>query len=158
MRNTKVRPTNPLALDAQLCFALHAASLAITKAYKPLLAPLGLTYPQYVCMLVLWEHGEQSVSALGERLFLDSGTLTPLTQRMETLGLVTRRRDNADERRVTVALSAHGKALKSKAAGVPACALSATGCTLNEVKTLTTALQDLRQRIVSADQPTKFES
>src|SRR3954452_17116060 len=82
-----------LALDRQLCFALYSTSLAMTKLYKPLLAPLGLTYPQYLAMLVLWEHGDVAVHELGERLFLDSGTLTPLLKRLQAAGYVERSRD-----------------------------------------------------------------
>lgn len=100
-----------LALDRQLCFALYAASLAMTKAYKPLLAPLGLTYPQYLVMLVLWEGDGITVSQLGARLTLDSGTLTPLLKRLEALALVQRQRDTADERRVLLRLTAAGQAL-----------------------------------------------
>ena len=96
--------TDWLLLDHQLCFALYSASLAMTKLYKPLLDPLGLTYPQYLVMLVLWEHDGLTVSQLGERLALDSGTLTPLLKRLEAAGLVQRLRDAADERRVLLQL------------------------------------------------------
>ena len=102
----------PPRLDDQLCFALYAAGQAMTRAYKPLLTPLGLTYPQYLVMLVLWEHGEQSVSAIGSRLGLDSGTLTPLLKRMEQGGFVRRQRDPADQRVVRIALTAAGSALQ----------------------------------------------
>lgn len=98
-----------LRLDNQLCFALYSASLAMTKAYKPLLDALGLTYPQYLVMLVLWEHGMLSVSELGERLFLDSGTLTPLLKRMEAGGWLARVRSLEDERRVMVSLTPAGR-------------------------------------------------
>src|SRR3954452_15452609 len=101
-----------LALDRQLCFALYSASLAMTKVYKPLLAPLGLTYPQYLVMLALWEHDGQSVSALGDKLALDSGTLTPLLKRLQTQGRISRERDAQDERRVIVRLTPAGRQLK----------------------------------------------
>src|SRR4051812_17354903 len=101
-----------LALDKQLCFALYSASLAMTKVYKPLLAPLGLTYPQYLVMLALWEDDAQSVSALGDRLALDSGTLTPLLKRLEAQGRLSRDRDADDERRVIVRLTLGGRQLK----------------------------------------------
>src|SRR5437763_17166451 len=91
-----------LLLDNRLCFALYSASLAMTKLYKPLLEELGLTYPQYLAMLVLWERDGLTVSELGERLSLDSGTLTPLLKRLEAAGLVSRVRDTRDERRVHV--------------------------------------------------------
>ncbi|MFJ5383249.1 MarR family winged helix-turn-helix transcriptional regulator, partial [Cupriavidus sp. CER94] len=93
-----------LQLDQQLCFALYSTSLAMTKLYKPILGELGLTYPQYLVMLVLWEHDEVSVSELGGRLTLDSGTLTPLLKRLESAGFVRRGRDAEDERRVLVSL------------------------------------------------------
>ena len=97
-----------LALDHQLCFALYAASLAMTKAYKPLLAPLGITYPQYLVLLVLWEGDGITVSQLGDRLTLDSGTLTPLLKRLDAQGLLQRQRDAADERRVLLHLTPAG--------------------------------------------------
>lgn len=138
---------DPLALDKQLCFALYSTSLAMTKAYKPLLEALGLTYPQYLVMLVLWEHGELSVSALGERLFLDSGTLTPLLKRLEAAGLLQRERSALDERRVQVSLTPAGRRLKTRAAKVPECMLQSTGCALDELLALTTQLQQLRARL-----------
>jgi DNA-binding MarR family transcriptional regulator len=106
-------------LENQLCFALYSASRALTRAYQPLLAPLGLTYPQYIVMLVLWEGDGLSVSELGERLGLDSGTLTPLLKRLESTGLVERRRDDDDERVVRVFLTATGRARYERAQQVP---------------------------------------
>jgi DNA-binding MarR family transcriptional regulator len=106
-------------LEDQLCFALYSASRAFTRAYQPLLEPLGLTYPQYLVMLVLWEGEPLSVSALGARLGLDSGTLTPLLKRLEHAKLVRRRRDAEDERVVIVSLSPTGRALHQRALGVP---------------------------------------
>src|SRR5438270_12845677 len=100
-----------LLLDNQLCFALYSTSLAMTKLYKPLLDELGLTYPQYLVMLVLWEGDGLMVSELGQRLYLDSGTLTPLLKRLEASGLVSRMRDVDDERRVRVHLTAAGRKL-----------------------------------------------
>ena len=110
------RPNPAQLLDNQLCFALYSASLAMTKLYKPLLEALDLTYPQYLVMLVLWERDGLSVSALGERLSLDSGTLTPLLKRMETAGLLVRQRSSEDERRVHVCLSPAGQQLQAQAA------------------------------------------
>ncbi len=138
-----------LALDRQLCFALYAASLAMTKLYKPLLEPLGLTYPQYLVMLVLWQHdgAGPAVGEIGERLALDSGTLTPLLKRLEQAGLVLRLRDTADERRVRVALSAAGRALRRRAEAVPQAIATASGCTLGELNELTAQLQGLRARL-----------
>lgn len=110
---------DPLLLDRQLCFPLYAASNLLTRAYRPVLAPLGLTYSQYLVMLLLWEHAVVSVGELGERLHLDSGTLTPLLKRMERDGFVSRRRDPEDERRVLVALTPHGRELRTAALRVP---------------------------------------
>src|SRR5256885_12152698 len=100
MREKSLHPDQLLRLDNQLCFALYSASLAMTKLYKPLLDELGLTYPQYLVMLALWEQDGLAVSGLGERLSLDSGTLTPLLKRLEAAGLISRLRDVEDERRV----------------------------------------------------------
>jgi DNA-binding MarR family transcriptional regulator len=124
-----VNPATPqLELDNQLCFALYNASRAMTRAYGPLLAELGLTYPQYLAMLVLWESGEPlSVGALGDRLHLDSGTLTPLLKRLAQLGFVQRDRDPADERRVLITLTAAGDGLRAQAADVPAKAFACFG-------------------------------
>lgn len=102
-----------LKLDSQLCFALYAASNAMTRLYRDKLEPLGLTYPQYLVMLVLWEQDGMTVKSIGERLHLDSGTLTPMLKRMEQAGFVERRRDTADERQVAIYLTASGEALKA---------------------------------------------
>ena len=136
-----------LQLDKQLCFALYSTSLAMTRLYKPLLDALGITYPQYLALLVLWEQDGLAVSALGDKLFLDSGTLTPLLKRMEAAGLITRRRAVEDERRVNITLTAQGQQLKRKAANVPACILAATQCPIPEVMALTQQLQALRERL-----------
>jgi DNA-binding MarR family transcriptional regulator len=108
-----------LQLDDQLCFALYNASRALTRAYAPLLEPLGLTYPQYLVLLVLWERDNLPIKQLGERLALDSGTLTPLLKRLERQGLVERRRGEDDERLVRIRLTPSGRALRSKAKKVP---------------------------------------
>jgi MarR family transcriptional regulator, organic hydroperoxide resistance regulator len=139
-----------LALDHQLCFALYASSLAMTKLYKPLLAPLGLTYPQYLVMLVLWQADGVTVSQLGERLALDSGTLTPLLKRLESAHWIQRLRDVDDERRVLLRLTAAGRALRSRAASVPATVARASGCEIDELAALTARLQALRQRLSAA--------
>lgn len=141
------RANAALLLDNQLCFALYSASLAMTKRYQPLLAALGLTYPQYLALLVLWERDGVTVSELGARLSLDSGTLTPLLKRMEAAGLVSRLRDTADERRVRVQLTAGGHALKAQARHVPGCVLQATQCELAEAVVLTRQLHTLRDRL-----------
>jgi len=138
-----------LHLDNQLCFALYSTSLAMTKLYKPMLEELGLTYPQYLAMLVLWEQDGLTVSELGERLYLDSGTLTPLLKRLETAGLVSRIRAVQDERRVHITLTAAGRKLKAKAAKIPGCILSATQCTIPELVSLTQQVQSFRKRLTA---------
>jgi DNA-binding MarR family transcriptional regulator len=139
-----------LRLDNQLCFAVYSASLAMTKLYKPLLDKLKLTYPQYLVMLVLWERDGLMVSELGERLSLDSGTLTPLLKRLEANGLVARIRDVADERRVHVSLTTAGRRLKARAASVPACLMAASQCSIEELVALTQQIQQLRDRVKAA--------
>jgi MarR family transcriptional regulator, organic hydroperoxide resistance regulator len=125
-----------LRLDRQVCFALYAASRAVTQLYRPLLEPLGLTYPQYLVMLVLWERGPVTVKELGTALDLDSGTLSPLLKRLGAAGLVTRERRTADERSVEVALTAAGEELKTRAAGVPRSIAKATGLRATELTEL----------------------
>jgi len=118
---------NLLALDNQFCFALYSASHAMTKTYKPMLDRLGLTYPQYLVMLVLWEQDAILVKEIGARLFLDSGTLTPLLKRLEANGLVSRNRDPHDERQVRIVLSPQGRALRKAAQDIPEQVLCASG-------------------------------
>ena len=149
-RPTAAQRTEWLKLDHQLCFALYSASLAMTKFYKPLLDPLGLTYPQYLVMLVLWEGDGVTVSQLGERLALDSGTLTPLLKRLESSDLVRRLRDTADERRVLLHLTPAGRALKAKALLVPEQVACASGCQLEELAALTARLKALRNQITES--------
>lgn len=149
MPRRSLHPDEALLLDSQLCFALYSASLAMTKLYKPLLNELGLTYPQYLVMLVLWERDGLMVSELGQRLCLDSGTLTPLLKRLEAVALVSRLRDAADERRVHIHLTAAGRRLKARAAKVPACVLAATQCSPHELKQFTEQLRALRERLAS---------
>ena len=120
-------PVNLLALDKQFCFALYSASLAMTKTYKPLLDKLGLTYPQYLVMLVLWQEDGLLVKTIGEKLFLDSGTLTPLLKRLEASGFIVRTRDVEDERQVRITLTRDGRALKRRAQDIPLQVLCASG-------------------------------
>jgi len=137
-----------LMLENQLCFAMYSASLAMTKMYKKLLKQLEITYPQYLVMLVLWEKDEVTVSELGNKLFLDSGTLTPLLKRMEIMGLLARSRDAADERRVLVSLSEEGRALRKRAIAVPEklmCALPP----LQQVAGLREQLKDVRKGLLA---------
>ena len=145
-----------LLLNNQLCFALYSASLVMTKRYKPLLAQLGLTYPQYLAMLVLWEQDGITVSELGERLCLDSGTLTPLLKRLEASHLLVRGRDTQDERRVRLTLTAQGHALRQAAETVPASVLQSTQCPLPELVSLAAQLQRLRDRLGAAAGPSSL--
>lgn len=139
--------TDHLHLDDQLCFALYAASRAMTAAYAPLLDELDLTYPQYLVMLVLWDQDGPRVSGIGERLQLDSATLTPLLKRLEARGVVQRRRSAADERVVEVFLTTEGKRLRRRAAEVSKCAFAKSGLSLTELAKLRATLQALTRRL-----------
>jgi MarR family transcriptional regulator, organic hydroperoxide resistance regulator len=141
---------DPLRLDNQLCFALHAASRAMTRAYQPLLDELGITYPQYLVLLTLWEEDGGRVSRIGERLYLDSATLTPLLKRLEARGLIDRRRSAVDERVVEVFLTAEGKRLRRRAEAVPRAAFGKTGLSTVELGRLRAALQDLTRTLLDA--------
>lgn len=138
-----------MLLDNQLCFALYAASLAMTKVYRPLLARIGLTYPQYVVMLALWECDGLSIGELGERVALDSGTLTPLLKRMQTLGLIERTRSAADERLVLVTLTRSGRELGARASAIQDEVACATACSSRERQSLTQSLHDLRASLLA---------
>ncbi|WP_158893208.1 MULTISPECIES: MarR family winged helix-turn-helix transcriptional regulator [unclassified Pseudomonas] len=132
---------DPLLLDQQLCFSLYSASLAMTQLYKPLLESMGLTFPQYLIMLVLWEHDGLTLKELSHRLRQDSGALTPVVKRLEAAGLVTRRRSAEDERNLSIELTPAGRALRDQANGVNSrvrqvCALGDAG------------LDDLRETLV----------
>jgi MarR family transcriptional regulator, organic hydroperoxide resistance regulator len=140
-------------LDNQLCFALYSSSLMLTRLYKPLLGAFGLTYPQYLVMLALWETDGVGVGELGERLFLDSGTLTPLLKRMEAAGLLIRARAAEDERRVIVTLTAAGRALRRRAEHLPMALGCATGCKLDQIAKLTAQLQALRTHVAGHIDP-----
>jgi DNA-binding MarR family transcriptional regulator len=134
-----------LELDRQLCFALYTASRAVTRAYAPLLEDAGLTYPQYVTMLVLWEDPDRprSIGELGERLHLDSGTLTPLLKRLASMGYLTRSRDAEDERRVLVRLTAEGVALRDRLTAVPESFLACLGMDVPDASALRDQLTEL---------------
>ena len=148
--DTDITTDNMLKLDNQLCFAVYSTSLAMTRLYKPLLEKLDLTYPQYLVMLALWERDGVMVSELGSQLSLDSGTLTPLLKRLESIGHVSRLRDVTDERRVRVTLTPSGRALKRRATELPACILAASQCSIDELSALTKQLQQLRNRLKAA--------
>ena len=136
-------------VDMQLCFALYSASLSMTKAYKPLLAKLKLTYPQYLVLFVLWEKDGLTVNTLSERLFSDSGTVTPLLKRLEKQGFIQRQRSLEDERKVIVTLTAAGKNLRQEAASVPIQIACNTGCSLEELRALNQRLISLRTTLIS---------
>jgi len=140
----------PLSLDGQLCFALYSTSLAMNKVYRGILKDLGLTYPQYLVMLVLWEGDEITVSDIGHHLFLDSATLTPLLKRMETAKLIQRERAAVDERQVIVSLTAKGRKLREKALDVPRQVLCAAGYSSGDVAGMIRKLGALRQSLVAS--------
>lgn len=138
-----------LRLDNQLCFALYSASLALNKVYRRQLASLGLTYPQYLVMLVLWEHDGIAVSGIGQRLYLDSATLTPLLKRLQAAGLVTRTRAAHDERQVVIALTEQGRALKAQVRAVPRTVAGATGCSQPQLVAIKAQLESLRDALMA---------
>ena len=134
-------------LDQSLCFAIYSAGLAFNRIYKPILEPLGLTYPQYLVMMALWENDGQSVSDLGDLLFLESNTLTPLIKRLEAAGLVKRTRNEADERQVDVHLTAKGRELLKDASCVPGQVLAATGMSIDQLAKLRNSVAGLRDSL-----------
>ncbi|MGK4584089.1 MarR family winged helix-turn-helix transcriptional regulator [Kitasatospora sp. HPMI-4] len=140
-----------LRLDSQICFSLHAASRAFGGVYRVVLKDLGLTYPQYLVMLVLWEHGELPVKQIGEHLRLDSGTLSPLLKRLEAAGLVRRERSSEDERSVTVRLTDAGAGLRAQALHAPRRIAAATGLPLTEIATLQTLLRRVTAALDAAE-------
>lgn len=139
-----------LRLENQLCFRFHRISRELTAAYRPLLADLGLTYPQYLAMLVLWERDGRTVGEIGEHLALDSGTLSPLIRRLETGGLVTRRRSADDERKVGVYLTVAGRKLEGRAADVPQALAQLLARDPGEYEQAKAALDDLIERLTEA--------
>jgi DNA-binding MarR family transcriptional regulator len=143
----QVRPARSTPLDEQLCFALYAASRAMTSCYRPLLDALDLTYPQYLVLLVLWERGDASVTGIGQALHLETGTLSPLLKRLEAAGLVTRTRQAGDERSVLVSLTAAGHRLESQVAEAQVRVGAATGFSRGELGELRETLQRLADRL-----------
>jgi DNA-binding MarR family transcriptional regulator len=139
-----------LKLDDQLCFSIYAAGHAFNRFYRPLLEPLGLTYPQYLVLLTLWEQDGLPLRAIGERLTLDSGTLTPLLKRMEEAGLLTRERDKSDERQVLVSLTLKGRRLRSKAEAFPQRIGNASQCSAAELAALRKLVFRLREDLDAA--------
>ena len=140
----------PVLLDQALCFAVYSAGLAFNRVYKPILEPLGLTYPQYLVMIALWEAEGQTVSELGQHLFLESNTLTPLLKRLEAAGYISRTRDKADERQVRVSLTERGVELLKQASCVPEQVLAATGLSIDQLTTLRASIAGLRDNLRAA--------
>ncbi|NGX95917.1 MAG: MarR family transcriptional regulator, partial [Candidatus Afipia apatlaquensis] len=145
------RPTadDLLKIDNFVCFALYSAGHAFTRLYKPLLDPLGLTYPQYLVMAVLWEKDGRTVGEIGEKLLLESSTLTPLLKRLETAGMVRRTRDQDDERVVRIRLTPKGAELKQKAIEIPQAIGCSTNLTIPEVMKLTDDIKALREKLLA---------
>jgi DNA-binding MarR family transcriptional regulator len=142
-------PEDEKRLERQLCFAVYATAHAFTRAYKPLLDRVGLTYPQYLVMLVLWEKGCMGIKTIGEQLDLDSGTLSPLLKRLEQSGLITRMRDAKDERQVIVSLTDCGTVLKRETETIMTAIGEAAGCSMEEMASLRDRLQQLRANLTS---------
>ncbi|MDQ1834317.1 MarR family winged helix-turn-helix transcriptional regulator [Massilia scottii] len=149
-KQTLPASVNMLALENQFCFALYSASHAMTKTYKPMLDRLGLTYPQYLVMLVLWEQDAILVKDIGARLFLDSGTLTPLLKRLEGNGLLSRNRDPHDERQVRIVLTEQGQALRAQAEAIPEQVLCASGQELAALGRMRSELSSVRDDLFKA--------
>ena len=135
--------TDPLALDRQVCFALAAASRSVIALYRPVLAPLGLTHPQYLVMLALWERNPRKVNDIGSALFLEPATLSPLLKRLEAAGYLTRARDAADERALAVTLTAAGEALRAEALKVPAQIVARLGMPVSQLERVRDELTSL---------------
>jgi len=145
------KPTvDPLLLGNQICFAVYSTAHAFNRFYKPLLDKLGLTYPQYLVMMVLWERDGVPVKDIGEKLFLDSGTLTPLLKRMEAADLLKRTRSTEDERQVLIALTPHGHALREQARAVPQAMLASSACSVGELFAMKDELVALRDKLNAA--------
>lgn len=147
---TRPNPDDLLRIDNFICFALYSAGHAFTRLYKPLLEPLGLTYPQYLVMAVLWENDGRTVGEIGEKLLLESSTLTPLLKRLETARMVRRTRDRNDERVVRIQLTPEGAALKQKALDIPQAIGCSTSLSIPEVMKLTDDIKALRKKLLDA--------
>ncbi|ADD75285.1 DNA-binding MarR family transcriptional regulator [Pantoea sp. PA1] len=147
-QNDKKVKAAPLLLDQQLCFALYSANLAMHKVYRKLLTQMDITYPQYLVMLVLWQQDSLTVSEIGERLFLDSATLTPLLKRLENAGLLNRQRSRQDERQVVVSLTDAGRSLRQQAESIPDEIQCASDCSEDEMNSLKLQLNQLRDKLM----------
>ncbi|GLY97475.1 MarR family transcriptional regulator [Actinoplanes sp. NBRC 103695] len=142
-------PTDPLALEEQVCFALSVAARSVVGVYRPLLEPMGLTHPQYLVMLALWQYAPLSVRRLSDLLQLDPGTLSPLVKRLETIGYLRRERDPADERSLAITLTAEGQALRGRAEQIPPAVVERLGLPIEDLRTLHAALT----RVIAAAHP-----
>ncbi|MGG6894524.1 MULTISPECIES: MarR family winged helix-turn-helix transcriptional regulator [Rhizobium] len=142
-------PDEETRLERQLCFAVYSAAHAFNRAYKPILDRVGLTYPQYLVMLVLWEKGSLSVKIIGEKLDLDSGTLSPLLKRLEQAGLIGRARDPRDERQVIVSLTEKGTDMQCQVGSIMDAIGQATGCDMTEIAHLRNQLQRLKANLAA---------
>ena len=149
-KQTVKQAVDPLLLGNQICFAVYSTAHAFNRVYKPLLDRLGLTYPQYLVMMVLWERDDVPLKDIGEKLFLDSGTLTPLLKRLEASGLIKRTRSTEDERQVLIALTPKGQALREEARAVPQAILSSSACSVGELFAMKNELVALRDRLNAA--------
>lgn len=144
---TRKKPNNPVPLDDQVCYAIYSAGLAIQRVYKPLLDRLGLTYPQYLVLNVLWREDKQTVGSIADRLALESSTLTPLLKRLEAAGLLRRMRNPDNERQVVVALTDQGRAIRSEAGCLGEALLAASGQPLENLGQLNREVRQLRDAI-----------
>ncbi len=145
-------PVDPLALERQVCFALVVAARSVVSVYRPLLEPMGLTHPQYLVMLALWEHSPLSVGEIGALLQLDSPTLSPLLKRLASAGLVTRTRSNDDERRMIIELTPEGRALRERAMLIPPAVVARLGIEISELESLRTALTKVIKAALEVDE------
>jgi DNA-binding MarR family transcriptional regulator len=142
-----------LRLDQHLCFALYSATRAMTAAYRPVLSELNLTYPQYLVLVVLWEEGPVTVGRLGQRLYLDSGTLSPLLKRLEANGFLERRRSKTDERQVEIVLTDAGRALEERAQCIPEQLFGNTGLSVDDAEQLRDAVRQLNDVLIHGTEP-----
>lgn len=148
MADNDTTSADAAGIDEFLCFAVYSANHAFNRVYKPLLDDIGLTYPQYLVMVSLWQQDDQTVGELGEKVFLESSTLTPMLKRLEGMGYIARARDKQDERQVRVSLTSEGKALRQKAHCVPQNILAATGLTEGDLKKLKNEIAHLRNTLL----------
>jgi DNA-binding MarR family transcriptional regulator len=146
---TTPKTEGALALDEFLCFSVYSTGHAFNQFYRPLLDEIGLTYPQYLVMVVLWSNDDRTVKELGQALFLESNTLTPMLKRLEALGYIARSRDPDDERQVRICLTEEGRALRIRAADIPGCVLEALGVSRDEFDTLLAQLSAIRDRLLT---------